>query len=165
MVLGQPPKQYWTILLWQAISYWSMEGCVFNLNIIMQPICKRHFSMKPKLSRTLFLREIDVQCSIGLHDHERQKPQTVLIDVEIRLDPSAEPTSDTVEQTLDYDAVHDRVVAIATAQHYDLQETLARHLFDAIRGMRDVTGLTVQTQKTEAYENCHSVAYRLSDLD
>ena len=120
--------------------------------------------MKSELSRTLYLREINVQCSIGLHDHERLKPQTVLIDIEIHLDPAAEPTADTVDQTLDYDSVRDAVVAIATAQHYDLQETLARRLFDAVRGMRDVTGLTVQTQKPEAYDNCRSVAYRLSDL-
>ena len=42
--------------------------------------------MKPEISRTLFLREIEVTCSIGLHDYEREKPQTVLIDIELHLE-------------------------------------------------------------------------------
>lgn len=121
--------------------------------------------MKSDCFRTLNLHEISVQCSIGLHDHERTRLQTVLIDVEIRLDPDAEPTADTVDQTLDYDSVRDAVVSIATAQHYDLQETLARRLFDAVKDMRDVVGLAVQTQKPEAYDNCRSVSYRLSNLN
>ena len=121
--------------------------------------------MNHDISRTLFLREIEMQCSIGLHDYERQKKQTVLIDIEIRLDSANEPTADTVDNTLDYDQVRDAVVEIATAKHYDLQETLARQIFDAVASMPDVTGLAVMTQKPEAYDNCRTVAYRLSNLD
>lgn len=120
--------------------------------------------MKHDLSRTLTLHEISVQCSIGLHDHERQKKQTVLIDVQIRLDADQEPAADTVDDTLDYDQVRDAVVRIATARHYDLQETLARCLFDEIRAMQDVMAVSIQTQKPEAYDNCRTVSYRLSDL-
>ena len=116
------------------------------------------------IARTVFLREVEVICSIGLHDFERAEKQRVLIDVEVRLDPENEPTADTVDDTLDYDQVREAVISLAEAQHYDLQETLARRLFDTIRGMRDVIGLAVETQKPEAYDNCRSAAYRLSDI-
>ena len=103
-------------------------------------------------------------CSIGLHDFERAEKQRVLIDVEVRLDPENEPTADTVADTLDYDQVREAVIHLAEAQHYDLQETLARRIFDAISALKDVEGVAVTTQKPDVYPNCKTVAYRLSNI-
>jgi dihydroneopterin aldolase len=120
--------------------------------------------MTTPLARSVFLEEIEVICSIGLHDFERAEKQRVLIDVELMLASDREPSADNVGETLNYDDVRDAVIRIAEARHYDLQETLARSIFDHIRGMRDVTGLMIQTQKPDVYPNCKTVAYRLSDI-
>lgn len=120
---------------------------------------------KGALKRSVFLSEVEVICSIGLHDFEKEAKQRVLIDVEVRLDPDHEPHADNVMDTLDYDLVRNTVIEIAEARHYDLQETIARHIYDAISAMKDVIGVTVQTQKPDVYPNCKTVAYRLSDLD
>ena len=116
------------------------------------------------VARSVFLREVEVICSIGLHDFERAEKQRVLIDVEVRLDPDNEPTADTVADTLDYDQVREAVITLAEAQHYDLQETLARRIFDRISSMKDVVGVAVTTQKPDVYPNCKTVAYRLSNI-
>ena len=116
------------------------------------------------VARSVFLREVEVICSIGLHDFERAEKQRVLIDVEVRLDPENEPTADTVADTLDYDQVREAVISLAEAQHYDLQETLARRIFDAISALKDVEGVAVTTQKPDVYPNCKTVAYRLSNI-
>ena len=116
------------------------------------------------IARTVFLREVEVICSIGLHDFERAEKQRVLIDVEVRLDPENEPTADTVDDTLNYDQVREAVISLAEAQHYDLQETLARRIFDAISALKDVEGVAVTTQKPDVYPNCKTVAYRLSNI-
>ena len=120
---------------------------------------------KGAIKRSVFLSEVEVMCSIGLHDFEKEAKQRVLIDVEVRLDPDHEPNADNVADTLDYDLVRNTVIEIAEARHYDLQETIARHIYDAISGMKDVVGVSVQTQKPDVYPNCKTVAYRLSDLD
>ena len=117
------------------------------------------------IKRSVFLSEVEVMCSIGLHDFEKEAKQRVLIDVEVRLDPNNEPNADNVADTLDYDLVRNTVIEIAEARHYDLQETIARHIFDAITSMKDVIGVAVQTQKPDVYPNCKTVAYRLSNLD
>ena len=117
------------------------------------------------IKRSVFLSEVEVMCSIGLHDFEKAAKQRVLIDVEVRLDPNNEPNADNVADTLDYDLVRNTVIEIAEARHYDLQETIARHIFDAITSMKDVIGVSVQTQKPDVYPNCKTVAYRLSNLD
>ncbi|XDZ65741.1 dihydroneopterin aldolase [Alphaproteobacteria bacterium LSUCC0684] len=121
--------------------------------------------MTNPVARSVFLEEIEVVCSIGLHDFERAEKQRVLIDVEVRLASDREPVADKVDETLNYDDVRNAVIRIAEARHYDLQETLARSIFDHIRAMRDVAGLMVRTQKPDVYPNCKTVAYRLSDID
>ena len=115
--------------------------------------------------RSVILSEISVQCSIGLHDFERQAKQRVLIDVEVSLDPAEEPSSDHVDDTLDYDLIREGVIAIATDRHHDLQETLARRILDHIIAMRHVIGVTVKTSKPDVYPDCKSVSYRISAGD
>ena len=106
-----------------------------------------------------------MQCSIGLHDFERQAKQRVLIDVEVSLDPAEEPSSDHVDDTLDYDLIREGVIAIATDRHHELQETLARRILDHIIAMRHVIGVTVKTSKPDVYPDCNSVSYRISAGD
>jgi len=117
------------------------------------------------LKRSVMFNEIEVMCSIGLHDFEKQTKQRVLVDIEVRLDPNHEPNSDNVMETLDYDLVRNTVIDIAQARHYNLQETMARHIYDAIIKLNNVTGVMVQTQKPDVYPNCKTVAYRLSDFE
>ena len=103
-------------------------------------------------------------CRIGIYDHERAAPQRVLIDAELLLSPVSEPRSDNIDDSLDYDVVHKTIVEIVASRHFDLQETLARELFDALRMLDGVIGLRVRTAKPDAYPNCKQIAYQLSDL-
>ena len=120
---------------------------------------------KGALKRSVLFSEVEVMCSIGLHGFEKQAKQRVLIDIEARLDTDHEPQADNVADTLDYDQISNTVIEIAEARHYDLQETMARHIYDALSQMKHVVGVMVQTQKPDVYPNCKTVAYRLSNLD
>ena len=116
----------------------------------------------PATARSLIFTNLAVQCAIGIHPHERAKPQRLLINLAIALDPMAEPTSDNIADTLDYDAVRTAIIAIASERHYDLQETLARRLADHIMALPQVTGVRVTTAKPDAYPDCEAVAYSIT---
>ena len=103
-------------------------------------------------------------CCIGIYDHERAAPQRVLIDAELLLSPVSEPMSDDIDDSLNYDVVRETIVKIVASRHFDLQETLARELFDALRMLDGVIGLRVLTAKPDAYPDCKQIAYQLSDL-
>ncbi|MBL6781780.1 MAG: dihydroneopterin aldolase [Alphaproteobacteria bacterium] len=115
--------------------------------------------------RSVIMTEIEVMCSIGLHDFEKQAKQRVLIDLEVALDPAKEPSSDNVDDTLDYDMIREGVIAIASDRHHDLQETLARRILDCILAMKDVVGVIVMTSKPDVYPDCRSVSYRIAAGD
>ena len=116
------------------------------------------------MNRRFILKGLDCQCSIGIYEHERAAPQRVVIDAELALDTASEPKTDTVETTLDYDRIRDTIRDIVGTRHFDLQETLARILFDALSELPDVVAVRVRTAKPDVYDDCETIAYELSNL-
>ena len=101
------------------------------------------------LTRRLFLEGLECQCRIGAYDHERLGPQRVIIDIVLELSADTEPGRDHLEDTLNYDLVRQAVLDIAGARHFDLQETLAREMFDALQAARAL--LTAEAERA-AYD-------------
>jgi dihydroneopterin aldolase len=119
----------------------------------------------PITDRRFLLQGLDVMVRIGIYDAERLAPQRVIIDVELVLDADSAPQADDVDETLNYDLIRNTVMDIVSRQHFDLQETLARALFDDLALLPDVTGLRVRTAKPDAYDDCETIAYQLSSFD
>ena len=115
-------------------------------------------------TRRFYVTAIEALCSIGIYDHERANKQRVIIDIEVVLDPASEPTSDAILEGLDYDMIRDGVLELARARHYDLQETLARSLFDKMMSLPTVIEAKVRTSKPDIYEDCQEAAYQLSNI-
>ena len=120
--------------------------------------------MSYPLTRRFVISQINVICSIGIHDFERAKKQRITVDLEVLLSTDKEPQADTIEQALNYDTIREMVIEIATSRHFDLQETLARTIFDAVLALPTVDALMVRTAKPDVYEDVKSVAYQLSNL-
>ena len=120
--------------------------------------------MSYPLTRRFVISQINVICSIGIHDFERAKKQRITVDLEVLLSTDKEPQADTIEQALNYDTIREMVIEIAASRHFDLQETLARTIFDAVLALSTVDALMVRTAKPDIYEDVESVAYQLSNL-
>jgi dihydroneopterin aldolase len=116
------------------------------------------------MQRSFFLKGLKVMASIGIYEAERQAPQRVMVDAELFLCPAREPADDRVDSTLNYDTIRATILEISTARHYDLQETLARALFDALSALDDVQHVRVCTAKPDAYDDCDYIAYQLGNL-
>jgi dihydroneopterin aldolase len=115
------------------------------------------------LKRHFQLYGIEVTCSIGIHEFERRSPQRILIDLDVHLDPNKEPSSDNISEALDYDTVRSAVLDLSKSKHFDLQETLARQIFDLILQMPTVVGVSVRTCKPDVYSDIREAAYILSN--
>jgi 7,8-dihydroneopterin aldolase/epimerase/oxygenase len=120
--------------------------------------------MSYPLTRRFVISQINVICSIGIHDFERAKKQRITVDLEVLLSTEKEPQADTIDQALNYDTIREMVIEIAASRHFDLQETLARTIFDAVLALSTVDALMVRTAKPDIYEDVEAVAYQLSNL-
>jgi 7,8-dihydroneopterin aldolase/epimerase/oxygenase len=81
-------------------------------------------------------------CAYGRHGAdpaERERRQRFEIDVTAELDLRGAAASDELSQTMDYAALHERIVRIVSTTSYALLERLAAELLDAVFADRRVT--------------------------
>ena len=114
---------------------------------------------------TIFLRDLEIDATIGVYEWEKRIRQKVRIDLEMAADIARAATSNSIDDTLDYKAVAKRIVQFVESSHYDLIESLIEHVADmliqefgipwlrltiskpwAVRGARDV-GITIERGK------------------
>lgn len=76
---------------------------------------------------TTGLKDLRVDCIVGIYPHERAVPQTVLLDIEIDYDFAAPAASDAIADAVDYDDVAASVTALLRERGFQLIETMAEH--------------------------------------
>ncbi len=104
--------------------------------------------------RRIFIRDFRLQVSIGIHDFEKEAPQTVVVNVDLRLAPPGQAHNDRIANVLNYDTVHDGIVALAKSRHFNLQETLVEAILDLCLLQPGVVEARVSTEKPDVYKDC-----------
>jgi dihydroneopterin aldolase len=80
---------------------------------------------------TVFIREFRVDAWVGVYDWEKQRAQTLEMDIEIGLLPMARRTEN-IHETVNYGEVVERVKKELADRKFRLLEALAEHLCDVI---------------------------------
>ena len=108
--------------------------------------------------RRLFLRNFEVDISIGVYEFEKQKTQRVLFNVDLYV-PLAQttPQTDNLDEVLDYDFIRNTVKDRLTQGHVQLQETLCDDLAERLLAHPLVRAVCLSTQKIDVYPDCESV--------
>lgn len=107
--------------------------------------------------RCVFVRRLRLAASIGVHPHEREARQPVVIDIALGVeDDGARPLSrapvgrDALGRTVDYEAVAAAARAVVAAGHVMLAETLAERIAEACLGDPRVRIVRVTVEKPQA---------------
>ncbi|HTU70029.1 MAG TPA: dihydroneopterin aldolase [Candidatus Baltobacteraceae bacterium] len=80
------------------------------------------------------LHDIVVEGRHGVHADERERPQPFRLDLVLELDLSRAAASDDLRDTINYAAIHRRIVEIVQTHSYALLERLAGVILDEITG-------------------------------
>lgn len=115
-------------------------------------------------TRKIVLDDYSVETDIGFHEFEVGRPQRLLITVEVWVDEASFPASDRVEDAWDYDVMRADIGALAKARRYNLQETMARAIYELVAARRGVTALRVSTRKPDVYPDCAGVGVELASF-
>jgi dihydroneopterin aldolase len=116
-------------------------------------------------SSRILLDALEVQADIGFHEFEIGKPQRLLITVEIWLEDVTPPADDDPAGAWDYDYLRTEVEALAGAQRYNLQETLAHAIYQRFATMRGVKALRVATAKPDIYRQARGVGVEIASFN
>lgn len=116
---------------------------------------------------TIFLRDLEINVTIGIFEWEKRIKQKVRVDLEMATDISKAAASDNIEDALNYKAISKRIVEFVEESRYELIETLIEKVAEilihefkipwvrvtiskpgAVRGSRDV-GITIEREKKD----------------
>lgn len=120
-------------------------------------------SLMPKTHK-IVLEELVLPVDIGFHAFEIGNPQRLTVTVEVWLEESAFAEDDEVTSAWDYDFLRSEIVALAAARRYNLQETLARAIYELVAARRGVAALRVSTRKPDIYPDCAGVGVDLASF-
>jgi 7,8-dihydroneopterin aldolase/epimerase/oxygenase len=113
--------------------------------------------------RHMFLRDMVLTASIGVHPHEHGVPQRVRINVDLGVeDDGAQPLSrspvgrDELARVVDYEKLAERVRSIVGAGHVRLVETLAERIAEACLTDNRVHLVRVRVEKLDIFADATS---------
>ena len=121
--------------------------------------------MAVKQNTKIFVRGLELQASIGVHPHEYEAAQLIIIDVELDMADIEPPSDDKLVETLDYALVAETAAEFALEAHVRLVETLAARIARwALNVDPRVQACTVSIAKPHALVNAEAagVTYNLT---
>lgn len=97
------------------------------------------------------MRDLQVDCIVGIHPHERVTPQRVCVDLEFDYDFAAAAASDAISDVVNYDAAVAQASAIIVERRFQLIETMAEAVADhLLASHREVETVRVEIRKPAA---------------
>src|SRR3569623_1838998 len=99
--------------------------------------------------RHVFIRNLEVLAQIGIHGHERGKPQPVRINVDLAVEDAA-VLEDRLESVVDYEAITAKIRALVDSGHINLAETFAERISQACFEDRRVRSARVRVERLHA---------------
>jgi 7,8-dihydroneopterin aldolase/epimerase/oxygenase len=118
--------------------------------------------------RHVFLRDLVLAASIGVHPHERAAPQRVRINVDLGVDDDGARLlsrksvgRDELARVVDYEKVADTVRSIVSSGHVRLVETLAERIAEACLADGRVLLARVRVEKLDIFADAASAGVEI----
>jgi len=106
---------------------------------------------------TIFLRDLEINATIGIFEWEKRIKQKVRIDLEMATDIAKAAATDSIEDTLDYKAISKRIIQFVEDSSYELIETLIEKISEIILKEFNVSWVRVTLSKPGAVRGSRDV--------
>ncbi len=109
----------------------------------------------------VFLRDLILTCSIGVHAHEHEAPQRVKIDLSmwVRQNPAA--IDDDIANVVSYEDVVSGIERLLGDGHIELVETAAERIADLCLEDRRCAKVRVKVEKLDVYTHAAGVGVEI----
>lgn len=111
--------------------------------------------------RHVFIRDLVLSCSIGVHGHERQAAQRVRLNLDLAVCERDKDLEDKLENVVCYEAIADGVRALIARGHVNLVETLAEEIAKMCLEDRRVRSVRVRVEKLDILPDAASVGVEI----
>jgi 7,8-dihydroneopterin aldolase/epimerase/oxygenase len=97
----------------------------------------------------IFVDNLRLSCRVGITAEERLKTQEVMLDVSLFLSLAPAGASDSVNDTVNYKALMERISNFVSSKEFNLLESLAEGVAVAVLEDFSVDRMTVRVRKTK----------------
>lgn len=111
--------------------------------------------------RHVFIRDLVLACSIGVHHHERDAHQRVRVNLDLAVIEGDMVLNDDIANVVCYETIADGVRAIAARGHVNLVETLAEDIAAMCLADGRVTSARVRVEKLDVLPDAASVGVEI----
>jgi FolB domain-containing protein len=110
----------------------------------------------------IHIRDLDVECIVGVLPEERTTPRVIRINLRCECSLAKAGRSDSLEDTVDYRDLHDRIITTVQASQDLLIERLAQRVADVALAVPGIECVNVVLDKPGALPQARSVAVEIS---
>ena len=111
--------------------------------------------------RHVFIRDLILTCLIGVHKHERKKPQRIRINLDLAVTEQSVIATDRLADVVCYEDVADRIRSIVNNGHVNLVETLAEKIASKCLEDRRIKATRVRIEKLDVFKDAASAGVEI----
>ena len=112
-------------------------------------------------TRRMFVRDLVLDCLIGVHRYERDGRQRVRINLSLDVLETGEADRDRLADVVNYDTLVVRIRALAQNGHVNLVETFAERVASICLEDLRVRRATVRVEKLDVFDDTESVGIEI----
>ncbi|HEX7045422.1 MAG TPA: dihydroneopterin aldolase [Burkholderiales bacterium] len=105
----------------------------------------------------VYIRNLRIDCIIGVFEWERRVRQTVALDLDLATDVARAAATDRLADTVDYKAIAKRLIEYVGQSQFQLVETLAERVADIVLHEFGVRWVRVRINKKGALRQATDV--------
>ncbi len=111
--------------------------------------------------RHVFIRDMIVDCSIGIYTHEKEHEQRVRINLDLAVGEGDHRINDDIRNVISYEDMAKGIEAIIAEGHINLVETLAEKIAEmCLQDLRVITA-RVRVEKLDIISSAESVGVEI----
>jgi len=114
--------------------------------------------------RHVFVRDLRLDAHIGIHRHEEDRSQPILVNIDLTVLEGSEPVADRLSEVVDYEVVVNAIRAIVNEGHVKLVETLAERIAASALQDRRVRAVRIRIEKLAIIPDAASVGVEIERL-
>lgn len=111
--------------------------------------------------RHVFVRDLVMMALIGVHDHERDRPQRVRVNLDLAVRESESGLGDNLANVVCYETLVTGVKKIFDTGHVGLVETMAESIAAMCLQDLRVRSARVRVEKLDIFDNAESVGVEI----
>lgn len=111
--------------------------------------------------RHVFIRDLVINCSIGIHDFEQDSLQRVRVNLDLAVMEKAAPLEDEISNVVCYEQIAKKVRGLVTAGHINLVETMAEKIAAMCLEDDRIRLARVRVEKLDVFEDAASVGVEI----